>query len=76
MLVACIPAVFGLKTSLCSQFKQERCSIIISADHYRVRDGVQRRIHKEYLDLVARFAESGDSEPIAVCWKDAGFRQR
>lgn len=70
MLVACIPAVFGLKTSLCSQFKQERCSIIISTDHYRVRDGVRRRIHKEYLDLVARFAESGDSEPIAVCWKD------
>ena len=39
-------------------------------EHYRIRDGVQRRIHKEYVDVVARFAKSGDFEPIAVCWKD------
>ena len=39
-------------------------------EHYRVRDGVRRRIHKEYVDVVARFAKCGDFEPIAVCWKD------
>ena len=39
-------------------------------EHYRVRDGVQRRIHKEYVDVIARFAKDGGFEPISVCWKD------
>lgn len=39
-------------------------------EHYRVRDGVQRRIHKEYVDVVAHFTKGGSFEPIAVCWKD------
>lgn len=39
-------------------------------DHYRVRDGVQRRIHKEYVDVVAHFTKGGSFEPIVVCWKD------
>lgn len=63
-------AIFGEIMAFVRYSSKNLCSIIGPMEHYRVRDGVQRRIHKEYVDVVAHFTKGGDFEPIAVCWKD------
>ena len=63
-------AIFGEITALGRYSNKNLCSIMSRMEHYRVRDGVQRRIHKEYVDVVAHFTKGGSFEPIAVCWKD------
>ncbi len=37
---------------------------------YRVKDGKQHRVHKEYVDVVVRMRADGDIEPVIVCWRD------
>lgn len=37
---------------------------------YRSTDGVPRRVHREYVDVVARFSRNGTVEPVAVQWRD------
>ena len=37
---------------------------------YRTRDGEPRRVHREYVDVVARFSRGGQVEPVAVQWRD------
>lgn len=37
---------------------------------YRTTDGVARRVHKQYVDVVARISSSGSVLPVAVCWHD------
>jgi hypothetical protein len=37
---------------------------------YRSIDGKPRRVHKEYVDVVARFSRDGTVEPVAVQWRD------
>lgn len=37
---------------------------------YRTRDGEPRRVHREYVDVVARFSRDGQVEPVAVQWRD------
>lgn len=33
-------------------------------------EGARRRVHREYVDVVARFDRKGRLEPVIVCWKD------
>ncbi|MGI6590878.1 MAG: hypothetical protein ACOX1O_04605 [Eggerthellaceae bacterium] len=37
---------------------------------YKTTDGVPRRVHKEYVDVVTRFSRDGQLEPVAVQWRD------
>lgn len=32
--------------------------------------GARRRVHREYVDVVARFGRDGTLEPVAVLWRD------
>ncbi|WP_270573713.1 hypothetical protein [Candidatus Collinsella stercoripullorum] len=32
--------------------------------------GERRRVHREYVDVVARFGRDGAIEPVCVVWKD------
>lgn len=32
--------------------------------------GARRRVHRQYVDVVARFARDGALDPLAVCWPD------
>ena len=32
--------------------------------------GESRRVHREYVDVVARFGRDGSLEPVCVLWKD------
>lgn len=37
---------------------------------YRQTDGKTRRVHKQYVDVVARILAGGQVVPVAVCWVD------
>lgn len=37
---------------------------------YRTTEGLGKRVHKEYVDVVASFAKNGILEPLIVRWKD------
>lgn len=38
---------------------------------YRTQgDGSRRRVHREYVDVVARFGRDGSLDPVAVLWRD------
>lgn len=37
---------------------------------YRQTDGVARRVHKQYVDVLARICAGGSVVPVAVCWLD------
>ena len=37
---------------------------------YRQTDGKTRRVHKQYVDVVARILAGGQIVPVAVCWVD------
>ena len=38
---------------------------------YRVTTyGEKRRVHREYVDVVARFGRDGSIEPVTVMWRD------
>lgn len=39
-------------------------------DYVTTSSGEAKRVHKEYVDVVARFGRDGDLEPVVVCWKD------
>lgn len=32
--------------------------------------GARRRVHREYVDVVARFGRDGDIDPVFVLWRD------
>ena len=37
---------------------------------YRQTDGKTRRVHKQYVDVVARILAGGQVVPVTVCWVD------
>lgn len=38
---------------------------------YRTEEsGERRRVHREYVDVVARFGRDGGIDPVAVLWRD------
>lgn len=37
---------------------------------YRQTDGKTRRVHKQYVDVVARILAGGAVVPVAICWVD------
>lgn len=37
---------------------------------YRQTDGKTRRVHKQYVDVVARILAGGEVVPVAICWVD------
>ncbi len=37
---------------------------------YRQTDGKTRRVHKQYVDVVARILAGGEVVPVSVCWVD------
>ena len=37
---------------------------------YRSKDGEMQRVHRERIDVVARFGRDGSVEPVIVMWKD------
>ena len=38
---------------------------------YRQTDGKTRRVHKQYVDVVARILAGGQVVPVTVCWVDS-----
>lgn len=34
------------------------------------RDGIRRRVHREYVDVVVHHGRDGRIDPVAVLWKD------
>ena len=43
---------------------------IIGGMEYRQTDGKTRRVHKQYVDVVARILAGGQVVPVTVCWVD------
>ena len=43
---------------------------IIGDMEYRQTDGKTRRVHKQYVDVVARILAGGQVVPVTVCWVD------
>ena len=43
---------------------------IIEGMEYRQTDGKTRRVHKQYVDVVARILAGGQVVPVTVCWVD------
>ena len=39
-------------------------------DYVTTTSGERRRIHREYVDVVARFGRDGAIEPVCVAWRD------
>ena len=39
-------------------------------EYRTLTDGTRRRVHREYVDVIARFGRDGSLEPVAVIWKD------
>lgn len=39
-------------------------------EYRTLTDGTRRRVHREYVDVVARFGRDGSLEPVSVIWKD------
>ena len=37
---------------------------------YREVGGKMRRVHREYVDVVARIGRDGSVDPVAVLWRD------
>lgn len=37
---------------------------------YKTTEGQGKRVHKEYVDVVASFAKNGTLEPLIIRWKD------
>lgn len=37
---------------------------------YKTTEGIGRRVHKEYVDVVVSFTKNGSLEPLVVRWKD------
>ena len=50
-------AIIGEITASARYSKKNLCSIMSPMEHYRLRDGVRRLIHKEYVDVVAPFRQ-------------------
>lgn len=36
----------------------------------KVIDGKRHRVHKEYVDVIARMASDGRLLPLCICWRD------
>ena len=54
----------------CSLYKLERVFDNKGMIEYRATDGVNRRVHKQYVDVVARTLADGTVIPVTVCWAD------
>ena len=39
-------------------------------EYMTTTSGERRRIHREYVDVVARFGRDGAIEPVCVAWRD------
>ena len=37
---------------------------------YLTKDGVRRRVHKMYVDVVVRMSDEGRIDPLSVVWPD------
>lgn len=57
------------KHSLFAGFTKNRCSSISGMDH-RVENGEMRRVHREPVDVLARFRANGSLEPCIVVMRD------
>ena len=39
-------------------------------DYVTTSQGERRRVHREYVDVVARFGRDGSIDPVCVVWRD------
>lgn len=54
----------------CSLAKCKRLFDTSAMDYVTTTSGERRRIHREYVDVVARFGRDGAIEPVCVAWRD------
>ncbi len=43
---------------------------MVAMEHVTTTSGERRRVHREYVDVYARFGRDGAIEPVCVMWKD------
>ena len=58
------------ESTLRSLAKREHMFYSRFMEYRTLTDGTRRRVHREYVDVVARFGRDGSLEPVSVIWKD------